>query len=220
MDEIDFLARVHRRTPRDYVARVVAHDKAACAEVAKRFDRDYWDGARQYGYGGYHYDGRWRPVAEDIAAHYRLTAGDRVLDIGCGKAFLLYELTQVVPGLEVRGVDVSRYGLDGARSEIRDHLQYADAVDLPFDADSFDLVFSINVLHNLELPAIARAAAEMVRVGRRDAYVCVESYRNEAEKANLLYWQLTCESFHRPEAWKWLLREFGYRGDIGFIYFE
>ncbi len=220
MHEIDFLGKYQKATKRDYVARVVEADKAECATVAKQWGRDYWDGERRFGYGGYRYDGRWRPVAEDIARHYGLKAGDRVLDIGCGKAFLLYELTQAVPGLKVAGLDISEYGIANAKEEVRPFLQVGHARRLPYPSDSFDLVLSINTFHNLEIFDLQLAVQEMERVGRRDKWLCVESFRNEKEKANLLYWQLTCVSFYSPEAWTWLYRQWGYTGDWGFIFFE
>ncbi len=220
MSETDFLSILHTRTPRDYLQRVTEHDKASCARRAKEWGHDYWDGDRKYGFGGYHYDGRWLPVAQKIAQHYRLQPGNRVLDVGCGKAFLLYELTQAVPGLEVAGIDISDYGIEHAKAEIRPQLQVASADKLPYEEGEFDLVLSINTLHNLYNYQLFDAFKEMMRVGKRDRFVCVESYRNESEKANLLYWQLTCESFYTPEEWRWFSQLAGFEGDFDFIYFE
>lgn len=221
MAVIDFITRLHTATKRDYVGRVTEHDKAECAAVAKRWGAEYWDGPRQYGYGGYRYDGRWRPVAEAMARHYGLKAGDRILDVGCGKAHLLYEFTQAVPGIEVAGVDVSAYGLEHAKEEVRPYLRLADAASLPFEDASFDFVFSFNTLHNLRIDALFAALREIQRVGKGERkYIVVESYRNEREKANLLYWQLTCESFFDTEEWAWIHQQCGYVGDHGFIFFE
>jgi len=220
MREIDFLGRYQRATKRDYVARVVEHDKADSAVIAKQWGFDYWDGDRRYGYGGYRYDGRWRPIAEDIARHYGLKAGDRVLDIGCGKAFLLFELTQAVPGLEVAGIDISAYGVANGKEEMRPFLTVGDCCELPYPDGHFDFVLSLNCFHNLYNFQLKRALQEMQRVGRQRRYICVESYRNEREKANLLYWQLTCESFLTPAEWVWAFDQYGYQGDYGFIYFE
>lgn len=217
---IDFLSSVHKRTSRDYRQRVLDHDKAECAEIAVRFDRDYWDGERQHGYGGYRYDGRWRPVAEAMAAHYGLKAGSKILDVGCGKAFLLYEFTQVVPGVEVTGLDISEYALQHAKEEMRPYLTHGDASRLPFEDRSFDLVISITTLHNLYLFDLWSALQEIERVGRGGKYVCVEAYRNEREKVNLMYWQLTCRAFHTPDEWAWLFQRAGYTGDYDYIYFE
>lgn len=220
MKQIDFLNTIHKKTSRDYVQRVVEHDKGACAEVAKQWGFDYWDGDRQYGYGGYSYDGRWRVVAEEMAEHYGLKAGDRILDIGCGKAFLLYEFTQVVPGINVTGIDISAYGIENAKQEVQPFLQVGTCTDLPFEDGSFDLVYSLNVFHNLKNYELHTALGEMQRVRRGGAYMCAESYRNESEKANLLYWQLTCETFYDPSEWQWSMDLAGYDGDYGFIYFE
>lgn len=218
--ELDFITHLHKSSKRDYVARVTGSDKAECAKVALQWGKDYWDGDRIYGYGGYRYDGRWRPVAEAIATHYGLKTGTRVLDVGCGKGFLLYELTQAVPGLEVAGLDISRYGIENAKEEMRTHLGVGNAVELPYEDKSFDLVLSLNTLHNLFSYELDRAVREIERVSRRDKYVVVESYRNEREKVNLLYWQITCRSFYTPEEWKWFYDRCGYTGDYGFIYFE
>ena len=221
MAEIDFIGKLHRGTKRDYVARVVDHDKAQCAEIAKQFGRDYWDGERRYGYGGYTYDGRWREVADHMAAHYGLKAGDRVLDIGCGKGYLLYEFTQAVPGIEVAGIDISDYAIENAKEEVKPHLRAGNATDLPYGDAGFDFVVSLGTLHNLEISGVFRALAEMERVGKGlRKYFMVESFRNERERANLLYWQLTCQSFHSPEEWAWIAQQAGYTGDHGFIYFE
>jgi ubiquinone/menaquinone biosynthesis C-methylase UbiE len=218
--QIDFLSPIHRATKRDYLGRVNEFPKAEAAKIAKRFDREYWDGDRRVGYGGYHYDGRWRAVADQLVEHYRLAPGDRVLDVGCGKAFLLYDLTQACPGIEVAGIDISEYALGSAKEEVRRHLRLASAAELPFGDDSFDLVISINTLHNLRCYDLDRALREVERVARRDKYLVVESYRNEEEKANLLYWQLTCESFYTPEEWAWWFERCDYTGDHSFIYFE
>ena len=220
MAYIDFISALHTRTGRDYLERVVVHDKAACAEKAKLFDVDYWDGDRSTGYGGMRYDGRWRPVAEALARHYRLGPTSRVLDVGCGKGYLLYDLTQAVPGLSVAGLDRSAYAIRHAKDEVRACLVEGDAARLPFADHDFDLVLSINTLHNLPIERLFSALREIERVGRGAKYVVMESFRNEREKVNLLYWQLTCLSFHSPESWAWLLEQAGYTGDHSLIYFE
>jgi len=220
MSYIDLLSSVHKSTTRDYLARVNEYPKAKAATLAKKFDVDYWDGSRQTGYGGYKYDGRWRRVAEDLAKHYELKAGDRVLDVGCGKGFLLYELTQVVPGITIDGIDISQYAIENAREEIRPFLKVGCATELPYPDKSFDLIISITTLHNLYCFDLHKALKEIERVGKKHKYICVESYRNEEEKVNLLYWQLTCEMFCTPEEWQWWFDQTGYTGDHSFIYFE
>lgn len=220
MAYIDFVSDLHKSTKRDYVARVMSDDKAACAKKAKEYGYDYWDGDRKYGYGGYRYDGRWRSVAEKIAEHYHLKAGQKVLDVGCGKAYLLYELTQVVPGLIVKGIDISAYALEHAKEEIRDCLQCGKAQQLPYEDNEFDLVISLTTLHNLKVFDLKRAVQEIERVSKGDSYIMVESFRNDEEEVNMLYWQLTCASYYSVEEWEWLYKEWGYTGDYSFIFFE
>jgi protein-L-isoaspartate(D-aspartate) O-methyltransferase len=220
MVELDFVTHLHKSTKRDYIGRVNEADKAECAVVAKRFGRDYWDGDRRYGYGGYRYDGRWRPVAERMAERYGLKSGDRILDVGCGKGFLLYEFTQTVPGILVEGVDISGYAIENAKSEIRPFLKQGKAQELSYDDKSFDFVYSLTTLHNLYIYDLKSAVQHIERVSGGKSYIMVEAYRNECEKANLLYWQLTCECFYTPAEWEWLFKEWGYSGDWGCIFFE
>ena len=220
MAYIDFISTIHNKTKRDYLKRVNEYPKHEAAQIAKKFDKDYWDGDRKVGYGGFKYDGRWKSVAEKLAKHYNLKPGQKVLDIGCGKGFLLYDLTQVVPGLEVYGIDISKYAIENSKEEIKNNLQVADANNLPFEDSSFDLIISITTLHNLHCFNLEKALKEVMRVGKDKQYIVVESYRNEEEKANLLYWQLTCESFFSPEEWDWWFKHCSYTGDHSFIYFE
>ncbi len=223
MTYIDFMSVLHRSTQRDYLGRVNDPDypKAKAAELAKKWDYDYWDGDRRINYGGYRYlPGRWEKVARAMVEHYGIKAGDRILDVGCGKGFLLYDFTLVVPRIEVYGIDVSKYAVDNAKEEIRDKLRVGNANALPYPDHHFDLIFSINTLHNLHCYDLDMALREIERVGQKRKYICVESYRTEVEKTNLLYWQVTCEAFNAPEEWEWWFRQTGYTGDYSFIYFE
>jgi ubiquinone/menaquinone biosynthesis C-methylase UbiE len=220
MAHLDFISKLHQATKRNYLQRVVEADKAECAEVAIRFGKEYWDGDRKHGYGGFRYDGRWRTVAEDMVKHYNLRPDSSILDVGCGKGFLLYEFTQVLPGVRVSGIDISQYAVDNAKEEIKPFLRVGNANHLPFEDQSFDLVISITTLHNLYLQDLWQALQEIERVGKGGKYVVVEAYRNEREKVNLLYWQLTCRAFHTPEEWEWIYKQTGYTGDYSFIYFE
>jgi ubiquinone/menaquinone biosynthesis C-methylase UbiE len=196
-------------------------EKVHCMIKAKEYEADYWDGDRRFGYGGYRYlPGRWKPVAEALIMEYGLKAGSRVLDVGCGKAFLLYEMLLLEPGLEVVGFDVSEHGLAHAPPELRGSLFKHRAQDpFPFGDNQFDLVISLGCLHNLRLFELHTALREIERVGRQK-YVMLESYRNELEQFNLQCWALTCESFFDTAEWIWLYRHFGYTGDYEFIYFE
>ena len=220
MAYIDFLSTLHTATKRDYLARMTEHPKADAIKRAKPYGYDYWDGDRKFGFGGYRYDGRWRKVADALVKHYGLKAGDKVLDVGCGKGFLLYDLMQAVPGLDVRGIDISEYAIANAKEEVKPFLQVANAVALPFADKSFDLVISLNTLHNLYCDELDKALREVERVGRRDKYIVMESYRTEEEKVNMMCWVLTGECFFTPKEWEWWFKLTGYTGDHAFIYFE
>ena len=216
---VELVTPLHQRTQRDYLARM-NDDKVRCMSVAKRYGADFWDGARRFGYGGYYYDGRWRSVAERLVERYQLRPDARILDVGCGKGFLLYELQQLLPRAQLSGIDISEYALEHAHPELRADLRLARAQDpLPFADGVFDLVLSLGTLHNLQLPELQRALPELQRVARH-AYLMVESYRNDRELFNLQCWALTCESFFREEEWCWLLQSWGYQGDYELIFFE
>ncbi|WP_373840296.1 class I SAM-dependent methyltransferase [Methanospirillum sp.] len=217
---IDFITPLHKKTKRDYLGRVTGYPKAEAAKKARLFEYDYWDGDRNICYGGYYYDGRHKPVAEAMIRHYNLTNDSVILDMGCGKGFLLYEFTQLLPGITVVGFDISQYALKNCKEEVKGDLIRGSADFLPFKSNSFDLVISITTLHNLYCYQMASALKEIERVSRDHAYIVVESYRNEEEKVNLLYWQVTCEGFYTPEEWVWWFDQTGYTGDYSFIYFE
>jgi len=215
----NFVNPLHRRATRDCLARMVDH-KVEAMGVAKQYGPDYWDGDRRYGYGGYRYDGRWKPVAERLIEAYGLGPTSRILDVGCGKAHLLHELKLLLPAAEVRGFDISRHGLLDAPEPIRPFLFEHDARKaFPFEDQSFDLVISLGCLHNLRIFELASALKELARVGRQQ-YLMVESYRNDLELFNLQCWALTAESFFDEQEWIWLIQHFGYDGDYEFIFFE
>ncbi len=220
MAYLDFVSGLHTSTKRNYIQRVVEHDKSQCAEMATKFGKDYWDGDRKYGYGGYKYDGRWRKVADAMVKHYGIKPGDKILDVGCGKGFLLYEFTQSVPGVEVAGIDISSYAIENSKPEIKSSLQVSNATSLPFASMTFDFIVSVTTLHNLFNYELFDALKEIERVGKKNKYLLIESYRTEEEKTNLLYWQLTCRTFYTPKEWEWFFKQAGYTGDYGAIYFE
>lgn len=215
----DFVTPLHLRSSRDCLARMVDR-KVEAMGVAKQYGMDYWDGDRRYGYGGYRYDGRWKAVAERLIETYHLGPEARILDVGCGKAHLLFELQKLLPRAELRGFDISDHGLQDAPEAIRPHLFHHDAREpFPFPDGHFDLVLSIGTLHNLRLFELETALKEMTRVASAQ-FLLVESYRNDRELFNLQCWALTAESFFDDEEWVWLLRHFGYGGDYEFIFFE
>ena len=216
---LNVITSLHKSTAREYLPRM-QDDKIACMKVAREYGADFWDGDRRYGYGGFSYDGRWKTVALKLIETYDLKDDARILDVGCGKGFLLYELKQLLPQATVVGFDISEYALSHAKEEIRGDLRVQRAQSrYPFADGEFDLVISLTTLHNLEIFDLKAALGEIERVGKHK-YITVEGYRNEAELFNLECWALTCASFHTPQAWIWLFEEFGYTGDYEFIYFE
>ena len=216
----NFVTRLHKSTKRDFLKRM-KDEKIHCMKIAKKYGSDYWDGNRRYGYGGYKYiKDRWKPVAKLLIKNYKLNNNSSVLDVGCGKAFLLYELKKLLPGLKISGFDVSKQGLAGSKKEIKHNLLIHKAQEkYPFRKKQFDLVISLGCLHNLKIFELSKALKEIERVGKK-GYVMLESYRNEKELFNLQCWALTCESFFSYKEWIWLYKKFGYTGDYEFIYFN
>jgi ubiquinone/menaquinone biosynthesis C-methylase UbiE len=217
---LNIVTPLHKQTKRDYLARMV-DDKVHCMLKAKEYESDYWDGDRRYGYGGYKYmAGRWKSVAQALIDTYGLKAGSRVLDVGCGKAFLLHEMQQIEPGLELVGFDISRHGLASKHPDFKGSLFRYRAQDrYPWGDKSFDLVISLGCLHNLKMYELQTAVGEIERIGK-NKYIMLESFRNELEQFNLQCWALTAEAFFDTASWIWLYNHFGYTGDYEFIYFE
>ena len=217
--ELYIFNKLHKKTSRKYIDRMV-DDKIVCMKKSKEYGYDYWDGDRRFGYGGYKYDGRWKEIAKDFITQYNLTNNSKVLDVGCGKAFLLYEIKQLLPDIIIRGFDISIYAIENAKDEIKDNLYIAKAQDkYNYQNNEFDLVISLGTLHNLAIYDLKRAVQEMQRVAKNQ-FIMVESYRDESELFNLECWALTCESFFKPDEWIWLYSEWDYTGDYEFIYFE
>lgn len=211
---------LHQMTKRNYIERMV-DEKVACMMKAKEYEFDYWDGDRRFGYGGYKYiDDRWKNVAKPLIERFNLKKDAKILDVGCGKAYLLYELKKLLPDAEIVGFDISQHGLADAKEEVRDNLFRYKAQDhYPWGDNYFDMVISLGCLHNLRIFELETAVKEIERVGK-NKYIMVESYRNELELFNLQCWALTCESFYDTAEWIWLYNKFGYTGDYEFIYFE
>ena len=219
-DLVNFVTPLHKATERAYIDRMI-DDKVNCMLKAKEYEFDYWDGDRRFGYGGYKYlAGRWKPVAEAFVDKYGLTNNSSVLDVGCGKAYLLYELKLLLPDLRVKGFDTSKHGLNEAKENLKEDLFIHKAQEkYPFEDNEFDLVISLGCLHNLRIFELKTALGEIERVGK-SGYIMLESYRNELEQFNLQCWALTCESFFDKKEWEWIYNHFGYTGDYEFIYFE
>jgi ubiquinone/menaquinone biosynthesis C-methylase UbiE len=188
--------------------------------ISSEFGEMYFDGPREYGYGGYRYDGRWIPVARDIVAHFGLRAGQRVLDVGCAKGFLVKDLLSVCPGLEVFGIDVSTYALHQCEPEVIGRLHRGSADDLPFPDNSFDAVLSINTIHNLDRDGCVRALKEMQRLAPGCGYVRVDSYATPEQRALFEDWVLTARFHDYPDGWLSVFEEAGYTGDYDWTVLE
>ena len=208
------LLRALPKTKRNIEKRRDGRDPSVVA-AAKQFGEMYFDGPREYGYGGYRYDGRWVPVARDIVSRFDLKPGMRVLDVGCAKGFLVKDLMIVCPGLEAFGLDISTYALTHCDPATVGRLHLGTMEHLPFPDDSFDAVLSINTVHNLGRQGCTRALQEIVRVVRDPAkcFVQVDAYRSDEEKALFESWCLTAETYLRPAEWVALFQQAGYSGD-------
>lgn len=209
MSELDLLKSLPKGK-RNIKARETAKTEEHI-RISKEFGQMYFDGPREYGYGGYSYDGRWQPVAKDIADHFGLKAGDRVLDIGCAKGFLVKDLLAL--GIDAYGVDVSRYALMNCEPEVVGRLQLGSADSLPFPDRSFSAVLSLNTIHNLSRNNCKLALQEIERLAPGKGFVQVDSYRTPEQKAVFESWVLTAEFYDYPVGWRSLFEEAGYTGD-------
>ena len=217
MREVNLLDR-YPRAKRNIAAREAAVPSQR--EIAKRFGREYFDGDRGQGYGGYRYDGRWVPIAERMRDFYGLAAEDLILDVGCAKGFLLHDFRAVIPGVHVAGLDLSAYAVERAMDDVRPFVLVGSADALPFADKSFDLVVSINTVHNLERDRCVLAISEMERVSRRFRYLQVDSYRSEQERENFERWQLTAVTYFDPAGWRRVFEQAGYTGDYSWTITE
>jgi SAM-dependent methyltransferase len=210
MPEVNLLAR-YPKSKRNVQARL--ENKEENRALAMKFGKEYFDGTREQGYGGYKYDGRWIPIAEDIVKHFNLKSGDRVLDIGCAKGFLVKDLMRVCPGLEVFGLDISTYAVMNCEPEVVGRLHIGDARKIPFPDKSFKVALSINAMHNFDYSECIAAIYEMKRVTSDGGYIQVDAYGEEAEKQLFLDWVLTAKTHGTPEFWRNLFKEAGYDWD-------
>lgn len=211
MAQAHLLARLPR-TRRDISGRASGKTPERVA-IASRFGEQYFDGPREVGYGGYRYDGRWIPIAEDVVRHFGLGPGKRILDVGCAKGFLVKDLMRVCPGLEAFGVDVSEYALMHCEPEVVGRLHLGTADKLPFPDGAFDAVVSINTIHNLERDGVIRALREMERLAPGRGFVQVDAYHTPEQRELFMQWVLTARFHDYPDAWLKAFREAGYTGD-------
>lgn len=211
MREINLLKALPK-SKRNVQARFEAKDPDV-VRLSKEYGELYFDGPRAYGYGGYRYDGRWQPVAKDMVAHFDLKPGDRVLDVGCAKGFLVKDLMAACPGLEVFGLDISDYALKHCEPEVIGRLHKGSAEDLPFPDGSFKAVISLNTLHNFNRDGVLRAVREIQRVSQGSAFIQVDSYHTPEQKALFEDWVLTADYHDYPDQWIALFQEANYSGD-------
>jgi len=183
-------------------------------KIARQFGKEFFDGERRHGYGGFNYNPRfWEPVIPDFVNHFNLTKDSSVLDVGCGKGFMLYDLWKAVPGITIRGIDVSEYAIENCKEEMKPYLEIGDARHLPFDDNSFDVVISITTQHNLNRDDCAQGLREIERVNRGKSFITVDAYRNEQEREEMEAWNLTALTVMHVDEWKTFFKETGYTGD-------
>ena len=210
--EIDLLAN-YPRTKRNVEERGQTKTEENRA-IARRFGKEFFDGNRDTGYGGFSYHARfWQPVVPTFQSHFGLKAGDSVLDVGCAKGFMMHDMAELIPGLTVKGVDISDYAIENALPDMKPHVQVANATKLPFPDKSFDVVICINTVHNLEREACGTALREIERVARRGAFVTVDAYRDDDERRRMEAWNLTARTMMHVDEWKAFFASVGYTGD-------
>lgn len=211
-NEIDLLAN-YPKVKRDLTARLETKSEEV-RTIARKFDYEYFDGDRKYGYGGFTYQERfWKPVVPDIIEHFNLSAHSKVLDVGCAKGFFLHDLQTALPGIQVYGVDISEYAINNSIETVREYLKVGDARKLEYEDDFFDLVISINTIHNLDREGCANSLREIQRVSGGKAFVTVDAYRNDVEKIRMEAWNLTAQTVMSVAEWKEFFQEVGYHGD-------
>ena len=210
--EIDLLSK-YPKPKRDVLKRGEAKTLEQ-QELARKFDKEFFDGDRNNGYGGYYYNERfWINVVPDFIKFYNLKDGDKILDIGCGKGFMLYDFKKANINFEVQGIDISEYAIKNAKPEVKDYLKIGDAKTLEHPDKYFDLAISITTVHNLELEDCKQGLKEIERVSK-NKFITVDAYSNEKEKELMYAWNLTAKTILHTEEWKKLFIESGYTGDF------
>lgn len=210
--EIDLLVNYPRtkRNVEERGAEKTEEDRA----IARQFGKDFFDGDRKVGYGGFKYMSRfWQPVIPTFQSHWGLTKDSHVLDVGCAKGFMMHDMAELIPGITVKGIDVSEYAVTNAIDDMKPHVQVADARKLPFPDKSFDVVISVNTIHNLERAECGKALQEIQRVARKGAFITVDAYHDEAEKKRMMAWNLTAKTIMHVDEWKAFFAEVGYTHD-------
>jgi len=182
--------------------------------IARKFDKEFFDGDRNHGYGGFTYNPKfWQPVIPDFIKYWGLNSKNVILDVGCAKGFMLYDLSKLIPGINLQGMDISDYAISNSIPEIRKYIQVANAKKIPFSDNSFDVVIAINTIHNLERAECAEALREITRVSKKYSFVTVDAYRNDEEREKMYAWNLTAKTIMSADDWKLFFKEVGYNGD-------
>ena len=189
--------------------------------IARKFDIEYFDGDRLTGYGGYNYSPRfWTETVAHIKDFYNLDDNSKILDIGCAKGYMMHDLSLLIPGAEIKGVDVSNYAKENSIESMQDNIVVANANNLPFPDDYFDLVIAINTLHNLPLIDCKQAFREISRVTKNNSFVMNDAWRNEKGKKSMLNWNLTALTYMSCDDWEELFNEVDYKGDYYWFFAE
>ena len=182
--------------------------------IARQFGKEFFDGSRSHGYGGFSYNSRfWEPVVPTFQKHWQLSNNDSVLDVGCAKGFMIYDMQRMISGLEVFGIDISQYAIDNAKEEVRNYCKVANATNLPFEDKSVDVSISITTLHNLEEKELVKALLEIERVSKRGSFITLDAYRNNEEKDRMEAWNLTAKTVMHVDSWAELFKDVGFTGD-------
>ena len=210
--EIDLLKN-YPKAKRDLKKRLESKSEED-REIARKFGKDFFDGDRKHGYGGFkYYEKFWKPVIPDFKSYWKLSAENSILDVGCAKGFMMHDFKEHIPGITINGVDISNYAIENCIDTVRNDVLVADAKKLPYKDKSFDIVISINTIHNLAKDECAMALQEIERVKRIDSFVTVDAFRNEEEKERMYAWNLTAKTIMSVEEWKNFFKEVGYTGD-------
>ena len=182
--------------------------------IARKFGKEFFDGERKHGYGGFYYNPKfWSNVIPDFKRHWNLNKKSSILDVGCAKGFMLFDIKKQIPGIKVRGIDVSKYAIKNSKKEVKKYLKVANAKKLPFKNSSYDIVISINTVHNLPLEQCKKAILEIQRVSKKNSFITVDAYRNSKEKKRMYAWNLTAKTILSVNSWKKLFKEIGYKGE-------
>jgi SAM-dependent methyltransferase len=181
---------------------------------ARKFDIEYFDGDRLTGYGGYNYNPRfWTDTVSYMVKYYGLSNNSKILDVGCAKGYMMYDLSLLIPGAEIKGLDISSYAKENSLVEMKENITVGNANNLPFEDNYFDLVIAINTLHNLPLIDCKEAFREIKRVTKHHSFVMNDAWNDDKGKESMLNWNLTALTYMSCEDWKKLFAEVGYEGD-------